>query len=283
MLETIIKPFEAEFSGELALAYYDFRDRSSFLHNATKTMRSASLIKLPILLQVLSEVAQGKHELSQRFNLRKEDQVAGAGVLHSLNPNLPLTLEDLLTLMIIVSDNTATNMLIDLLGETELNAFMHSLGLSQTKLIGKLQLTSEQQNDEQRSGKSNQTCAADMLGLLLRLEHGELLPEPLTELALGILKKQQFNEALARYLPTDGELSNKPVTVASKSGCLRGLWHDAALVYGDSAQPLYALVIMTDHSNDLSYSWEQEGMMLIARLSKVIYEAALLKFEDNER
>ncbi|MCA9837598.1 MAG: serine hydrolase [Trueperaceae bacterium] len=266
----LIKPFGDAFSGSLSLAYYHFASGSSFLHGATETMRSASLIKLPLLIQTLDRVARGELSLANRYKMTAQDQVGGAGILHTLGEGLEPSLQDLLTLMIIVSDNTATNMVIDLHGIASVNAFMQSLSLSQTRLIGKLQLPPERQNEAQKSGLTNATCAADILGLLIRLEQGDLLPPELTALAIGILKRQQFTEALARYLPTDQELYERSVTIASKSGCLRGLWHDAAIVY-EGEHPLYALVIMTDGSNDKSYSFEQEGMMLIAKLARKIY------------
>ena len=208
-------------------------------------MRAASLIKLPILIETLAQVAQGRLALTSRHALKEADQVGGSGVLHTLDADLNLTLRDLLTLMIIVSDNTATNMLIDLAGGDRINHFCQNAGLTQTHLVGKLQLPEEKRNDAQRRGETNTTCAADMLGLLTSLQRGDLLPPELTELALEILEKQQFTEALARFLPIDEALHPDAVTVASKSGCLRGVWHDAGLVYSASKKPLYALVVMT--------------------------------------
>ena len=239
--------------------------------NAEAHMRSASLIKLPILVHGLSEVVNGKLSLETRYSVQKEEQVGGAGILHTLSDGLMLTLQDLLTLMIVISDNTATNKLITLLGEANLNAFMQSLGLSQTSLVGRLQLPEALQSEAQKRGETNRTCATDILGLLIRLEKGDLLPPAQTKLALDILKKQQFTEALSRYLPRDKELYPGAITVASKSGCLRGLWHDAGIIY-KGGQASYALVIMTDEAADRSYSYEQEGMMLIAKLSKAIFE-----------
>ena len=174
--------------------------------------------------------------------------------------------------MIIVSDNTATNMLIDIAGQNAVNDFCQGAGLTQTRLVGKLQLPEEKRNDAQRRGETNTTCAADMLGLLTSLQRGDLLPAELTQVALEILQKQQFTEALARYLPTDRDLSKDAVTVASKSGCLRGVWHDAGLVCARSGEPLYTLVVMSADSRDRSFSFEQEGMMLIAEVSRRIFE-----------
>ncbi|CAN5831620.1 serine hydrolase [soil metagenome] len=271
-LETALLPLVETFSGRVAVAFQNFQTAESYTLNATTAFAAASLIKLPLLVHALSEVARGRLELEQRYPLQDTDRVGGAGVLHVLAGGLEPTLHDLLTLMIVVSDNTATNLVIDILGLDAANAFIQNLGLAQTRLVGKLQLPEEQQNEAQRRGLCNATCAADMLGLLVRLERRELLPDALTSSALTILEKQQFTEALARYLPTDEELNSEYVVVASKSGCLRGLWHDAGLVYSAAGTPLYSLVVMTEGSADRSYSFEQEGMMLIARLSKQTYD-----------
>ena len=270
-LDATLSPLIDAFSGRVSVALQRISDGFSYTHSATQTVSAASLIKLPILVETLEQVAQGKLPLTARFELRNVDQVGGSGVLHTLDAGLKPTLRDLLTLMIIVSDNTATNMLIDLVGQGEINRFCQSAGLTQTKLAGKLQLPEEKRNDAQRRGERNTTCAADMLGLLTSLQRGDLLPPELTGLALDILKKQQFTEALARFLPTDEELRPDAVTVASKSGCLRGVWHDAGLVYGASNRPLYALVVMTSGSEDRSFSFEQEGMMLIAEVSRRVF------------
>jgi beta-lactamase class A len=271
MLETVLQPFTEKFSGQVSIAFQRFSDGSSYLHNAGQTMRSASLIKVPIMTCALEKVARGELNLEQRYELKTDEMVGGTGVLLALQQNLQLTLHDLLTLMIIVSDNTATNMLIDILGQDPINAYFQYLGLSQTNLVGKLQLPDHKQNEAQRRGARNSTCAADVLGLLVRLEGRELLPDDLTKTAIDMLKRQQFTEALSRYLPTDAGLFDDYVTVASKGGCLRGVWHDAGIIYDKTYTPLYALVVMTDGSADESFSWEQEGMMLIANVSRAVY------------
>ena len=144
----IIQPYLDSFSGYASLAYYDFRTNQTFLHHATTTMRSASLIKLPILSYALTQVAKGQLDLSQRITLKQTMQVAGAGILHALQEGVTLSLQDLLTLMIIVSDNSATNILIELLGQANINQFIQDLGLQQTELIAKLQLAKEKQNEK---------------------------------------------------------------------------------------------------------------------------------------
>ncbi len=271
-LDATLSPIIERFSGRVSVALQRNSDGFSYTHNATQTMSAASLIKLPILVGTLEQVAGGRLELTTRYELKEEEQVSGSGVLHVLQPGLLLTLRDLLTLMIVVSDNTATNMLIDIAGRERVNDFCGRAGLRQTYLVGKLQLPEEKRNEEQRRGGNNVTCAADVLGLLTSLQRGDLLPPELTALAVKILKKQQFTEALARYLPTDAELHSDAVSVASKSGCIRGVWHDAGVVYDASDRPLYTLVVMTSESEDRSFSFEQEGMLLIAEVSRRVFE-----------
>lgn len=264
-------PLLGAFSGEVSVAFGRLDKPESYTHRATDTMPSASLIKLPILLAALGGVARGELSLDERIPLQTGDQVGGTGVLGVLQPGLEPTLKDLLTLMIIVSDNTATNMVIGRVGQGAVNTFCQQHGFSDTALVGKLQLPESELNGAQRRGERNRTCAADTLGLLMGLVRGDLLPPPETELALSILKQQGFTEALARYLPTDPDLDAPFVQVASKSGCLRGVWHDAGIVLQDG-NPLYTLVVMTRGSADRRFHPDQEGVLLIAEVSRRVYE-----------
>ena len=264
-----MSPLLQGFSGEVGVAFHRFGDGFRYALNADKVLPAASLIKLHIMVEALAQVEAGTLRLTDRFSLGAESLVGGSGVLQWLGPGLNLSLEDLLTLMIIVSDNTATNMVIDLVGLDAVNARCEALGLTRTRLIGKLQLPEGAQNEAQRRGERNRTSAGDVLNLLVGLREGKLLGAEGTGVALRLLERQLYKEALGRYLPTDEELEADPVTVASKSGLLRGVWHDAGLV-SRGGEPLYALVVMTAGADDRSYGPEQEGMMLIARLSRAV-------------
>ncbi len=270
-LSDSLTPLYDEFSGEVSVAFSSFSGADTYAYRADEPMPAASLIKLPVLLSVLEQVAAGELRLDERLELTAQDHVSGSGVLQHLQPGLTPTLHDLLTLMMIVSDNTATNLLIERVGLEAINLWCRQNGLYGTRLIGKLQLPEPERNEAQRRGERNLTCAADVLGLLMGLARGDLLPPAETELALSILKRQVFTEALARYLPTDAELDAPHLEVASKSGCLQGVWHDAGIVFQDG-KPLYALAVLTSGSADRRFHVEQEGVMLIAEVSRRIYE-----------
>ncbi len=261
----------SDFSGDVSVAFQTFGEAESYTYNPETTMLAASLIKLPILLATLEGVAAGRLELTERIPLKKSDQVGGSGVLKTLGAGLSPTLHDLLTLMIVVSDNTATNMVIDHIGLETTNDFCARNGFRATQLIGKLQLPEAEMNEMQRRGERNRTCAADMLGMLVGLVRGDLLPPSETDAALAILKAQQLDEGLARLLPTDEELDTPHLTVASKSGSVRGVRHDVGIVYREGA-PLYALAVMTSGGQDLRYYADNEGLRLIAEVSRLVYE-----------
>ena len=266
-----IQPYITKFSGNVAVSYYDFQSGESFQQNADLSMSSASIIKLPILITALQQVEHGLLDLDKRYVLSSDEQVGGAGVLYRLGSGLEPTLKDLLTLMIIISDNTATNMLIDIVGIDSINSFCESQKLEATVLSGKLQLSEEKRSLRQKQGGRNLTSASDVLALLTNLDEGNLLNQAMTTMALDTLKAQKFTEALARYLPTDSELHADNVTIASKSGCIRGVWHDAGIVFKDDIAQ-YILVVMTTDSDDKGYSFEQEGMMLIANISHELFK-----------
>lgn len=273
----LLEPHLQAFSGDMSVAFYRFADNLYLEHQADTPRHAASLIKLPIMLEVLSQCDVGECQLDAPITMSAEDQVTGSGIMRYLSHGLQLSLRDLVTLMIIVSDNTATNLLIDYVGVRAINRRIQAIGLRNTELVDKLQLPEDKQNRAKRKGSFNTTCASAMLALLVKLQQGQLMSPEMTALALSILSNQQYTEALARYLPTDSELHANAVTVACKSGCLRGVWHDAAIVSQADGTPLYALVMMTEHAQDRSFGFEQEGMMTIAKVSRTLFETYALR------
>jgi len=233
--------------------------------NADESFPAASTIKVPILIEALRQVDKGILELSKRFALEDSDRVGGAGVLHELESGLKLTLRDWLTLMIVVSDNTATNKIIEIVGQDAVNALLE--GCPSTELVGKLQLPFEKQNERQRRGERNKSSPRDLTRLMFELHHGHLLNPEMTALALNILEKQQYKDMVGRSLPRDehGELT---VKVCSKSGEILGTRNDVALVYGPVP---YAVALMTKAGLDPREHPENEVVLLGARVSHLVW------------
>ncbi|EYB66983.1 beta-lactamase [Deinococcus phoenicis] len=218
------------YAGEVGLVITDLTGQELYALNPARVFPAASTIKVPLLVLALWEAQAGRLDLRERVTVRAEDRVPGAGVLHELGAGLTPTWEDLLTLMIIVSDNTATNLVIARLGTERVNGWLRERGLLGTQLVGPLQLPPERQNEAQRRGERNRTTARDQAALLGALVRGELLDTAHTGRALSILSRQQLRDILGREVPCgpDGEPLYR---VASKSGELRGIHHDVGVLF----------------------------------------------------
>lgn len=227
----------------------------------------ASTIKVPIMVEVFRQAHLGRLALSDEIPLLPEDQVTGSGVLQSMSPGIRLPLRDLLTLMIIVSDNTATNMLIDRVGADAVTATMASLGLKHTALCNKLQVV-----PVDRCG-SNVTTAADMTLLLGRIARGEAVSYDASRRMVDILLRQTLSGGIGRLLPVDAadRALGAPaaVRVASKSGSIEGHRHDVGLVL--MSEGSYALSVLLRDVAD-----PERATDLIGRISRRVFDACAL-------
>ncbi|MBZ9750900.1 class A beta-lactamase-related serine hydrolase [Deinococcus sp. HMF7604] len=221
---------EAGFKGEVGLRVCTLDGTELAAWQAGLVFPAASTIKVPLLILALQEAQAGRLDLAARVTLRAADQVPGAGVLHELAPGLALTWQDVLTLMIVVSDNTATNLVIERLGLEWVGAQLPLLGFPGTRLVGKLQVPPEQRTPAQQRGERNITTAHDQTEGLRALVAGERLDAAHTALALDILGRQQLLDILGRRVPCgpDGE---RLYRVASKSGELNGVHHDVGVLF----------------------------------------------------
>src|SRR5262249_21295988 len=156
--------------------------------------------------------------LRETLTLREEEKVAGSGVLKELHAGLAFALEDLARLMIVISDNTATNMLIDRLGCDAVNARMQNLGLDQTRLERRLF-----DMEARAPGFANGISPADMALLLLKMERRELISPDACEAMLAIMRRQQVSSKMPRLLPPDTPIAHKTGTVSNAS-------HDVGII-----------------------------------------------------
>ncbi len=179
---------------------------------------SASIIKLPILWTFFEQADRGALSPAERWSLAEPDRVDGTGVLRFLQTGANLTLLDLATLMTVVSDNTATNLLIDRLGVETVQATIDRLGLTATRLGRKMY-----DFEARARGLENLTAPRDMARLLRRFANGDGLSETSAAQARTILLGQQFNAGLPARLPSE-------TPVAHKTGNLPGLLHDAGWI-----------------------------------------------------
>ncbi len=206
--------------------------RQPFLLAADEQVTAASTIKVPVLAAALGEVNAGRLDLAQPVAI-PSPRAGGAGVLHTLPSVSTLSLADLLTLMIIVSDNTATNVVIDLLGLDCVNQFGAEAGLRGTMLRRKMMDTATAGR-----GRENVTTARDQATLLDAIAWRDLLPAPLRDFALQALERQQSADGLPALLPAGA-------VVAHKTGELPGIRHDVGIITGPAGRQAVVAALVT--------------------------------------
>lgn len=189
-----------------------------FEHQAAQSMPSASLIKVPILLLLLEQAAQGHRTLNDVLPVPAA-RVGGTGILHALPSVQAMSLRDLAHLMITLSDNVATNLLIDALGMEVINAWCVGNGLAHTRIERRMM-----DAEARARGLDNWTTAQDACAVLEQLLPGRTrLPPELSRLGLEMLAEQHSRDAFPAQLPPDACL-------AHKTGALSGLRHDAGIL-----------------------------------------------------
>lgn len=232
-------------------------------HNANEVFPAASVVKVPILLEALRQVQLGILKLETRIPLPALEQVGGSGVLMAFQPGLAPTLQDYLTMMIVVSDNTATNISLDSVGGRDaVNSSLKNWGCSSTTVVGKLMLSEDRKNVDQLAGKRAEVTPLEGVLLLEKLYNGEILNPELTKLALEILEKQQYTEILARYLPVG-------TRTATKSGQIIGVRNDVGIVLTERP---YVLALCARNCTDERYHVDNEAVLALGKISRLVFD-----------
>jgi len=265
-VHSAIEQLTARFSGTLGLWAYSVDTGETIAIRADEPFPAASTIKLPILYEVWRQAGEGRFQLTDMLLLKQEDVVPGSGVLKDLTPGLSLSVRDLATLMIIVSDNTATNMLIDLVGREPVNESMAALGLTHTCLNNKLFKAPP-------GAPPNSATPADLARLMRMIALQEVLTPATCAEMLEILGRQHLKEGITRRISDfDGfveEGKEPPATVASKSGSIRGTRNDVGFVQAKGRR--YVVSMMTRGCADPRFYADNEGSLLLADVSAVLY------------
>jgi beta-lactamase class A len=264
--QTNLEPILNSFSGVIGFFAKRLDDGLTLEHNKDEVFPAASVVKVPILLEALRQVQVGKLKLETRIPLPALEQVGGSGVLMAFQPGLEPTLQDYLTMMIIVSDNTATNIGLDAVGGRDaVNSSLANWGCSSTTVVGKLMLSEDRKNAEQLAGKKAEVTPFESVMLLEKLYRGEILNPELTKLALEILEKQQYTEILARYL-LDG------TRTATKSGQIIGVRNDVGIVLTERP---YVLALCSKNCTDERYHVDNEAVLALGQISRLVFDVML--------
>lgn len=262
-LRRTIEQIAADYQGVVGVSVRNLATGETLSIRGHETFPSASLIKVAILVTLLDEVHHGRMRLDEPVTMLARDRVGGSGVLKHLSSGTQLTLEDLAWLMIVLSDNTATNLLLDKLDIRTVGLKMEALGLPHSKVHSKTfrRETSIAPDSSVKYG-FGVTTPDETVQLFTLLHEGRAVSPALDSLALRILLANQDGNMMVRELPAS-------VRVAHKTGSVDQARNDCGIIYAPSA-PI-ALCVMTRENADTSYGVDAAPHRLIARIAAAVY------------
>jgi beta-lactamase class A len=258
-LENSIQQVNHDLDGTMGVAIMDLTDGRTFLLNPDSVFAQASSIKVAVLAELYHQQQQseqgiaGKAKLTDLYTVNARDIVDGSAIMAGLTPGVTrVTNRDLATFMVAVSDNSATNVLIDRLGMQNVNALLDSLGLHQTRLQRKMMDVKAAQE-----GRENISTPREMMSLFTALYQNKVLAKPLTDDYFKLLGTPKASD-IPRYIPEDVVCANKP-------GELEGVRNDVGIVFVPKRP--FLIVVMTAYLRQ-----EREGDDAIAKIAGDAYQ-----------
>lgn len=247
-LECQIQEIDQHLDGVMGIAIEDLTTGDHFFLHENEVFAQASSIKITVLANLYLQAQQGKLKLTDLYTVQSADLVPDSDIMNGLTPGVTrVTLRDLATMMIAVSDNSATNVLIDKVGMQNVNAMLDSLGLSHTRLRRKMM-----DLDGARQGRENISTPREMMQLLDATYHGKVLNKESTADFFKMLStgKASF---IPRDLPPELRVANKP-------GELEAVRNDSGIVFVEGRP--YVICVMTGYLRN-----ERDGEDAISKVS----------------
>lgn len=265
-LDERIKAEIGDFKGKVWIYAKNLDTGKEYGMRADEQVRTASTIKLPIMLEVYRQVAEGKIAWTDPIEITKAVKVGGSGILFEFTDGTKIDVKTAMTLMIVQSDNTATNVILDKVSSNSVNDFMAKLGLNDTLSLRKIGGGGDAKAWDEPVNKLfgiGRSSPRDMVRLLEMLEKGEVVSKEASAEMIAILRRQQYKDGIGRN-------SLDTVPVASKSGSLDRLRSDVGIVY--TRRGRIAMAITVDDMPVVQYIMDDMGNELIWRLSQILQE-----------
>ncbi|MBS0295080.1 MAG: serine hydrolase [Proteobacteria bacterium] len=279
-LQAQLATIAAAHHGKVALFARNLSTGQTAALDPDEPVPTASVIKLAALYEAMEQLRAGELRWDEKLTLTKADQVQGSGVLVFLDTPATLTVKDALTLMVTVSDNTATNLVLGRLGLARVNARMRSIGLTQTTFYKKVFKPIEGPiPPEQPQFGLGRTTAREMAELMTRIVRcrfgpGDTAPteadRAVCSVALEMLRNQSDRLAIPRYLETV-DSSEAGSAIAHKTGAVDAARNDVAALATPNGT--IVLSIFTHDNADHGWSVDDEGDLTIARLARCVVQA----------
>ena len=285
-LENAIAAIAANVPGRLGVAVRFLQEGIEVGYAADDLFPSASVIKIPIMIEVYRQVAAGTLSLDELLPVLKEEITDGSGLLQYLHVGLPLNVADALELMIAISDNTATNLLVRRVGAEAINTTMQNLGLSQTRSAGAIRIA----NTPAGLVRPSHTTPREMALLLAAIAEGRLINADASAAMARTLEHQVYADMLPRYLPFTYYperlgLAEMPIRVAHKTGALSGVRNDVGIVSVRTAAGARTMIISAftaELADEEVWTAENIGVLAIARVARLAYDTLVRLAEEVE-
>jgi beta-lactamase class A len=265
-LDDRIKDAIAGFQGKVWIYAQNMDTGKEYSLRGDEQTRTASTIKLAIMAETFHQVAEGKLRWDEPIELTREKKQGGSGILFEFSDGTRIDLKTAVHLMIVVSDNTATNLVLDKVGTDNVNNFMDSLGLTDLKVMRKIGggLESKAYADPQNKLFGLGRCSPhQMVKLVEMMERGELVSKDASREMIAIMKNQQLKDGIGRGEPDT-------IPVASKSGALDRFRADVGIVY--TRRGRIAMAIYVDDMRVVAYDQENPGLAMIWKLSQILQD-----------
>ncbi len=258
----------AEFSGQFGMFAQNLDTSDEVGVNADAVMPTASVIKVAVLAELYRNVDAGRVSLEERLEVMPDNWWGGSGVLKEFAPGLTPTVNDLARMMIIVSDNVATGILVRLLGKDAINASLRAWGLAETTLVWEMTLGDDIRNYAVSTPRE--------LARLMELIATDAIISPEACAAMrDHLSRQQYLDQIPRYLPYNPYAryvgADASMQIYNKTGFYTGVRVDAAIVTSPGCS--FVISTMTEGSTDPSFRADHEGTLLNGATAHLVYEA----------
>jgi beta-lactamase class A len=251
-LDASIHEVDRNLDGVMGIAIEDLTSNQTLFSQPDEVFPQASSIKIAVLAELYRQSQQGKLKLTDIYTVQKSDLVRDSDIMNGLTPGVTrITLRDVATMMVAVSDNSAANVLIDRVGMDNVNAMLDSLGLSHTRLRRKMM-----DLKAAGEGRENISTPREMMMLLEALYRGKVLNKEMRDDFFSVLSTHK-DSWIPRDLPDGTKIANKP-------GSLEGVRNDSGVVFIENRP--YIICVMTTYLRS-----EREGEDAISKVSLAAY------------
>jgi len=264
-LDALVRAEITPFKGKVYLFARNLDTGVTYSFNGDERVRTASTIKVAVMIEAFTRVAEGRAKWTDELVLTKAARYGGSGVLPELADGLRLTLRDCVNLMMVVSDNTATNMVLDYLTTDAVNSRMNTLGFKDTRIMRRIGGGGESKEGKEPDNKRfglGATTPHEMVRILEKLDAGDLVSKTAAKEMIDLMKREQARYAIGRTI--------WDVPMASKYGALDSLRSCVAIVY--SKRGRIAMAITVDDMPEVIWSVDNPGYLLMSRLSLILID-----------